>query len=218
MGEPIRTVGDLAGLCGHDGTNWEKVLIDATKRLVVAITACALPTGAATSANQTTMITALQLIDDLRNALDSVGTDELDVNVENSLQVRLDDHVVAEYSDVPGDTNWHDLVNVSGAGTLEWFHFGENYSSGVARITVDGGYLYMADPIGLTNREELKAIYVSLGNQEDSLFKLMVIDAVNYRWWFRLTRPIWFGSSLRIEYKAGDNTASVVTAAGYHLR
>jgi len=31
------------------------------------------------------MITALQLIDDLRNALDSVGTDEIDVNVEASV-------------------------------------------------------------------------------------------------------------------------------------
>jgi len=37
MGEPIAEVGDLAGICGHDGTSWEKVLIDASKRLVVAI-------------------------------------------------------------------------------------------------------------------------------------------------------------------------------------
>lgn len=39
MGEPISTVGQLAGICGHDGDNWEKVLIDASKRLVVAIAA-----------------------------------------------------------------------------------------------------------------------------------------------------------------------------------
>lgn len=39
MGEPIATVGDLAGICGHDGTDWEKILIDASKRLVVAIAA-----------------------------------------------------------------------------------------------------------------------------------------------------------------------------------
>lgn len=40
------------------------------------------------SANATVLadiLTALQLIDDLRNALDSVGTDELDVNVEASV-------------------------------------------------------------------------------------------------------------------------------------
>jgi len=39
MGEIIQTVGPLAGVCGHDGTNWEKILIDASKRLVVAIDA-----------------------------------------------------------------------------------------------------------------------------------------------------------------------------------
>lgn len=37
MGEPIATVGKLAGVCGHDGDDWEKILIDASKRLVVAI-------------------------------------------------------------------------------------------------------------------------------------------------------------------------------------
>jgi len=37
MAEPIATVGNLAGICGHDGTNWEKILIDASKRLVVAV-------------------------------------------------------------------------------------------------------------------------------------------------------------------------------------
>lgn len=41
-------------------------------------------TGFATSANQTTMITALQLIDDLRNALGSVNTDDLQVDVKTS--------------------------------------------------------------------------------------------------------------------------------------
>lgn len=39
MAEAIKTVGDLAGICGHDGTSWEKILIDSTKRLVVAIAA-----------------------------------------------------------------------------------------------------------------------------------------------------------------------------------
>jgi hypothetical protein len=39
MGEAIKSVGALAGLCGHDSSNWEKVLIDASKRLVVAIDA-----------------------------------------------------------------------------------------------------------------------------------------------------------------------------------
>ncbi|MBU2060149.1 MAG: hypothetical protein KKB38_20760, partial [Gammaproteobacteria bacterium] len=37
MGEAIQTVGPLAGISGHDGTDWEKDLIDASKRLVVAV-------------------------------------------------------------------------------------------------------------------------------------------------------------------------------------
>lgn len=40
--------------------------------------------GVATAANQTTMITALQLIDDLRNALGSVDTDDLQVDIKTA--------------------------------------------------------------------------------------------------------------------------------------
>ena len=43
----------------------------------VSVQTSVLPDGAATSANQTTMITALQLIDDIRAALQSVATDEI---------------------------------------------------------------------------------------------------------------------------------------------
>jgi len=85
VGEPIATVGNLAGVCGHDGTDWIKLLVDEDGKLQITVDTSGLPSGAATSANQVTMITALQLIDDLRNALDSVGTDELDVNVEASV-------------------------------------------------------------------------------------------------------------------------------------
>jgi len=44
-----------------------------------------LPTGAASTANQETMITALQLIDDLQGALVSVGTDTLKVSGEDQM-------------------------------------------------------------------------------------------------------------------------------------
>jgi len=37
VGEPIRTAGDLAGICGHDGTDWIKALIDSGGRLQVDI-------------------------------------------------------------------------------------------------------------------------------------------------------------------------------------
>lgn len=59
VSESIETVGPLAGLCGHDGDNWEKVLIDSSKRLIVAIASIVLPTGAATEAKQDVIIAAM---------------------------------------------------------------------------------------------------------------------------------------------------------------
>jgi len=55
--------------------------VDAAGNLQVDVIASGLPAGAATAANQLTEITALQLIDDLRNALQSVATDRLIVDV-----------------------------------------------------------------------------------------------------------------------------------------
>ena len=51
----------------------------------VDIISSALPTGAATAAHQVTQTTALQLIDNLYNALHSVNTDELVVRGEDQL-------------------------------------------------------------------------------------------------------------------------------------
>jgi hypothetical protein len=50
-----------------------------TETVPVSAASLPLPTGAATAANQSTAITALQLIDDLRTALGSVATDRLNV-------------------------------------------------------------------------------------------------------------------------------------------
>ena len=58
---------------------------DADGHPQVDVLTSALPTGAATSANQTTEITALQLIDDLRAALASVATDQLKVKGQDQL-------------------------------------------------------------------------------------------------------------------------------------
>jgi hypothetical protein len=70
---------------GWDGTDFHILTIDPAGHLQVDLVSGALPTGAATAANQLTEITALQLIDDLRAALHSVNTDELQVNVEDSV-------------------------------------------------------------------------------------------------------------------------------------
>lgn len=103
MGEPIATVGDLAGVCGHDGTDWIKALIDAAGHLQIDV----VDSGGADLKDLldklTDMLTALQKIDDLQSALDSVGTDELlaiiagqDVDVEVT-QTTPADLVVAQH-------------------------------------------------------------------------------------------------------------------------
>ena len=67
-----------------DGVTYRVPLIDADGHLQVDVLTSALPSGAATSARQDTMITALQLIDDLRTALASVATDQLRTDVVSS--------------------------------------------------------------------------------------------------------------------------------------
>lgn len=79
MGEPIAEVGYLAGLCGFDDPDWLKVLVDADGKLIIEVDTSALPSGAATSAHQLTMITALQSLQNLVGALHDVGLDELDI-------------------------------------------------------------------------------------------------------------------------------------------
>ena len=64
-----------------DGVTYRVPLIDSDGHLQVDVVSAALATDAATATNQATMITALQLIDDLRAALDAVRTDRLNVNV-----------------------------------------------------------------------------------------------------------------------------------------
>lgn len=70
---------------GWDGTDFRILKVDAAHHVQADVLSNALPAGAATAANQLTEITALQLIDDLRAALHSVNTDELQVNVEDSV-------------------------------------------------------------------------------------------------------------------------------------
>jgi len=64
--------------------------------------------GFATSANQTTMITALQLIDDLRNALGTVNTDDLQVDVKD-----IADGEIKLYG--YDGTNWQTLLTENAA-------------------------------------------------------------------------------------------------------
>lgn len=64
---------------------WYVAASDSAGYQIVKVVTSTLPTGAATETTLASVLTALQKIDDLQGALDSVGTDELDVNVEASV-------------------------------------------------------------------------------------------------------------------------------------
>lgn len=53
------------------------------RRILTELESHTIPTGAATETTLAAIRTAIEKLDDLQNALDSVGTDELDVNIDN---------------------------------------------------------------------------------------------------------------------------------------
>jgi len=68
-----------------NGTAWQWALVDAAGNLQIDVLTSGLPAGAATLLEQQTQTTALQLIDNLVAALQSVATDRLKVRGEDQL-------------------------------------------------------------------------------------------------------------------------------------
>ena len=64
-----------------DGVTYRTLRRNASDELLLAVSSLPLPAGAATAAKQDTMVTALQLIDDLRNALGGVAADQLRIDI-----------------------------------------------------------------------------------------------------------------------------------------
>lgn len=89
---------------GDTGSGDVEMHVDAQGDVQVDVLTSALPAGAATSAKQDTMITSLQLIDDLRAALASVNSDSLVVRATDSLGNHLDGYY-ADISEGGTDTN-----------------------------------------------------------------------------------------------------------------
>jgi|GEM_PF-2581474 len=72
-------------LLAWDGTAYRPITIDAAGHVQIDVLTSGLPLGAATALNQTFVIAALQRIDDLQHALQSVNTDALQVRGEDQL-------------------------------------------------------------------------------------------------------------------------------------
>ncbi len=68
-----------------DGTRYRVCSVDAAGQLQVDVIASGLPAGAATAAAQALALAQLQLIEDMRDALQSVATDRLIVRGEDQL-------------------------------------------------------------------------------------------------------------------------------------
>lgn len=132
---------------------WLPAVGDAAGHLQVDVLTSGLPAGSATAAHQVTMITALQLIDDLRGALDSVDTDELVVNVDETVLQAATHNIYnvtmtlanTEYSQaLPAHTKkftikCRTLYSIKLAFTLN--------QSGVTYLTIPAGMAYSEDLI-----------------------------------------------------------------------
>ena len=68
-----------------NGTAWQWALVDAAGHIQIDVVTSGLPVGAATAAAQALALAQLQLIEDMRDALQSVGTDRLIVRGEDQL-------------------------------------------------------------------------------------------------------------------------------------
>jgi len=92
---------------GFDGTDFYVLKLDSDGHLQIDVQTSALPTGAATLAEQQTQTATLELIALIRNALQSVATDRLKVRGEDQLftfKASLDDRVYKTNADVV--INW----------------------------------------------------------------------------------------------------------------
>lgn len=119
--------GFLVGIHGHDGTKWYRVKVDSEGKLLTVAELTPPAGGWATQDRQDTMIESLQKIDDLQQALESVGGDVLLVfdsqanTYLSSLLAELQEKL--ETTDISIDGDGHVQVDVqssalpSGAAT-----------------------------------------------------------------------------------------------------
>lgn len=128
------------GLWGYhaSSTAWKKLLVDDNDYLKVANQTPI--SGFATSANQTTIITALQLIDDLQKALTSIHTDSLDVRLDGqTADVEVKQQTAADLT--PGimgwdGSAWRKLGLVWGLSSVyKEYEVGSNVSAGNITLT-----------------------------------------------------------------------------------
>lgn len=195
------TIGELVTILGYDGTDFSALKVDADGHLQIDVLTAALASGAATAARQDTMITALQLIDDLRNALGSVNTDDLQVDVKTS----------ALPSGAATAAKQQKVVNTTGQGYSTATHAAGDITINI--LTVPAGYLYelaFASMVYTTGTCSQMAAWLVHGAD---LYRFLDIYAptisVAYTATFNIwmsagnnIRMIWYGTSLNNTLRA----------------
>jgi hypothetical protein len=104
MGEPILDPGRQAGICVHDGSEWRKAKGDADGHAQVDVLSSALPSGAATEATLSSLLTELQ---------QKLETADLAIDA----QKHLDTHKIPHSSEVKLHARWD--ITVPADGTIE---------------------------------------------------------------------------------------------------
>jgi len=171
------------GIWGWCVNQWKQLVCDAAGHLQIDVITSGLPAGGATAANQATMITALQLVDDLRAALNSVATDELDVVLDGqNLDVEVTQTAPADLT--PGiegwdGSAWHKLPMLWGY-SARWAEI-EGFT-----VTAAGTYTFTtaAVPAGYVYKLELATISNVTGARGEAIISIyygMVMWACAYK-------------------------------------
>lgn len=156
-------------LLAWDGTAYRPIHIDALGNVQIDVVASALPVGAATAAAQALILAQVQLIEDMRDALQTVDTDRLIVRGEDqvfSFKERLADFKVGAVSGAdgfyasngPADGLVWVVTNVNAVdttspttrirlrivrGALAWFFGDETAAFPINTPMVWGGHVYL---------------------------------------------------------------------------
>jgi len=198
------------GLWGWVTSAWKKLIADAAGHLQVDVVASDLPAGGATAAHQVTMITALQLIDDLRSALNSIAADELDVVFDGqNLDVEVTQTTPADLT--PGiegwdGTQWRKLGLLWGY-TDRWLEqvFNPNAAVGwnfLETAPVPAGYVYVAVACAANNQ-----------NTNPSAIQLGINIAGSRYYLKRVPTPgvdVWVDWTATQIFKAGDKALAAI--------
>ena len=204
------------------------LVVDGSKYPYVNVAVSALPSGAATAANQASLLTELAKKLDTAD-LSITASKELVVllralvgAVETSLVAFPGGilKVAGGYGSIARDnragvlsdsTDWTTVTSVSGAGILETIDFSTNYNYTELNVTIDGDQHVLIARDGSTVYDPCPERLHLIGD-ETSLLKQTLFDDTDNYYVIILKRAVQFNSSLAIkvrQYSGSDQNVAV---------